>query len=411
MVWGINQNLLFGGTMKKHYERIFAAIDLDAISHNMDNISRKITNGAKIIAVVKTDGYGHGAVPIAKELEQKEYMFGFATATAEEAFILRKAGIRKPILVLGYVFPYTYERMIRENIRFAVFREDMLEQIKEEATRQKKTAMVHVKVDTGMSRIGIFPDEKGSDFIQKVITSEYVEMEGIFTHFAKADCEEKADANMQFLMFQKFYKEIEKRFSINIPVKHCANSAAALEMPETHLDVVGAGIAMYGLWPSEEVKKEVCDLQPAFSLHSHIVYIKTLDAGKEIGYGGTYITKKKTRVATLPVGYGDGYPRTLSNKGYVLIHGKKAPIVGKICMDQFMIDVTEIPEAKEGDEVILIGTSGQETITMEALGELADRFNYELACVIGKRVPRIYYKDSVECYAKDYFNDYTFDRI
>lgn len=397
--------------MKKHYERIYAAINLDAISHNMDEISRKLSSGTKAIAVVKTDGYGHGAVPIARELESKNYMFGFATATAEEAFILRKAGIKKPILVLGYVFPYTYERMIQEDIRFAVFRKDMLEQINEEAKRQNKTALVHIKVDTGMGRIGISPDEKGCEFIQKVLQAKHVKVEGIFTHFAKADYEEKADANKQFGIFTNFYKEIEQRFEIKIPLKHCANSAAALEMPQTHLDIVRIGISTYGLWPSEEVKKEVCELKPAFSLHSHIVYLKTLDAGKEISYGGTYITKKTTRVATIPAGYGDGYPRTLSNKGYVLIHGKRAPILGKVCMDQFMVDVTEIENVKEGDEVVLIGTSEQETITMEELGNLADRFNYELVCVIGKRVPRVYYKNSVQCYAKDYFNDYTFERI
>ena len=397
--------------MKKHYERIYAAIDLDAISHNMDNISKKLSKNTKMISVVKTDGYGHGAVPIAKELEDKDYMFGFATATAEEAFILRKAGIKKPILVLGYVFPYTYERMIKEEIRFAVFREDMLEQINEEAKKLQKKAFVHIKVDTGMSRIGIFPDENGRDFIGKILQCNYLETEGIFTHFAKADYAEKADANKQFLIFKNFCRDVEKYFNIKIPLKHCANSAAALEMPDTHMDIVRIGISTYGLWPSEEVKKESCPLKPAFSLHSHIVYLKTLDAGKEVGYGGTYITKKKTCVATIPVGYGDGYPRTLSNVGYVLIHGKKAPILGKICMDQFMIDVTDIENVKEGDEVILIGTSGQKSITMEELGNIADRFNYELACVIGKRVPRIYYKNSVQCYAKDYFNDYTFDRI
>lgn len=397
--------------MKKHYERIFAAIDLDAISHNMDKISEKLSNKTRIISVVKTDGYGHGAIPIAKELENKDYMYGFATATAEEALILRKAGIQKPILVLGYVFPYTYEQMIQEEIRFTVFREDMLIQIEEEAKKQGKTALAHIKVDTGMSRIGISPDEKGSNFIEKALQCKHIKTEGIFTHFAKADYEEKADADKQFLIFRNFCKDIENRFRIQIPLKHCANSAAALEMPGTHMDIVRIGIAAYGLWPSEEIKKESCDLRPSFSLHSHIVYLKTLDAGKEISYGGTYVTRKSTRVATIPVGYGDGYPRTLSNTGYVLIHGKKAPILGKVCMDQFMVDVTEIEDVKEGDEVILIGNSGQETITMEALGSLADRFNYELVCVIGKRVPRIYYKNGNQCYAKDYFNDYTFDKI
>lgn len=397
--------------MKKHYERIYAAIDLDAISHNMDMIQQKISSGTKIISVVKTDGYGHGAVPIARELESKDYMYGFATATAEEAFILRKAGIKKPILVLGYVFPYTYEQMIREEIRFTVFREDMLNQIEEEALRQNKNAFVHVKVDTGMSRIGVFPNETGIQFVSQVLTAKNVELEGIFTHFAKADYEDKTAAYTQFSIFEKFCSDLEQQLDFTIPLKHCANSAAAMEMLETHLDVVRIGISMYGLWPSEEMNKNSYDLKPAFSLHSHIVYLKTLDAGCEIGYGGTFKTLKPTKVATIPVGYGDGYPRTLSNTGYVLIRGKKAPILGKICMDQFMVDVTDIHDVEEGDEVVLIGSLGNEVITMEALGELADRFNYELVCVIGKRVPRIYYKNNAECYAKDYFNDYRFDKI
>ena len=397
--------------MEKHYERIYAAIDLDAISHNIDQIQKKISSGTQIISVVKTDGYGHGAVPIAGELENKEYMYGFATATAEEAFILRKAGIKKPILVLGYVFPYTYEQMIREDIRFTVFREDMLEQIEEEAAKQNKIAYVHIKVDTGMSRIGISPDEIGLKFISKVLQTKHINLEGVFTHFAKADYEEKTAAYAQFSVFETFCQDLETKFNFKIPIKHCANSAAALEMPKTHMDMVRIGISMYGLWPSDEIKKESCKLKPAFSLHSHIVYVKTMEAGHEISYGGTFVTTKPTKVATIPVGYGDGYPRTLSNTGYVLIHGKKAPILGKVCMDQFMVDVTEIEGVKEGDEVVLIGTSGKETITMEALGDLADRFNYELVCVIGKRVPRIYYKNQVKCYAKDYFNDYSFDKI
>ena len=397
--------------MKKHYERIYAAIDLDAISHNMNIIAQALCPETKMMSVVKTDGYGHGAVPIAKELETKKYMYGFATATAEEAFILRKAGIRKPILVLGYVFPYTYEQMIMEDIRFTVFREDSLSQIEEAAKKQNKVAKVHIKVDTGMCRIGISPDETGSNFIQKVIENPWLEVEGIFTHLAKADSENKADAEKQYRTFTYFCKQIEERFQIKIPLKHCANSAAALEMPDTHMDIVRIGIASYGLWPSEEIKKECYSLKPAFSLHSHIVYIKKVDAGKEIGYGGTYITKKSTIVATIPVGYGDGYPRTLSNRGYVLINGEKAPILGRICMDQFMVDITHIDGVKEGDEVVLIGSSGKEIITMEELGAAADRFNYELACVIGKRVPRIYYKNKIECYAKDYFDDYSFDKI
>ena len=228
---------------------------------------------------------------------------------------------------------------------------------------------------------------------------------------AKADFKDKTAAYGQFKVFESFCNDVENKLHFKIPLKHCANSAAAMEMPQTHMDLVRVGIAMYGLWPSEEMKREEYELRPAFSLHSHVVFVKSLEAGNEIGYGGTFVTNKLTKVATIPVGYGDGYPRTLSNIGYVMIHGKKAPILGKVCMDQFMVDVSEIDDVKMGDEVVLIGNSGNETITMEALGDLADRFNYELVCVIGKRVPRIYYKNNVQCYAKDYFNDYSFDKI
>ena len=397
--------------MEKHYDRIYAAIDLDAINHNTENIYKSLTPGTKIMAVVKTDGYGHGAVPIARELENKESIFGFATATAEEALILRKAGIEKPILVLGYVFPYAYEELIAEDIRITLFRKDMISELAKEAKKQKKQSLVHIKVDTGMNRIGITADECGIEFIKEAITNPFLKLEGIFTHFAKADYENKESALVQFGKFSDFCRQVEKELKIHIPIKHCANSAAALELPETHMNLVRVGISIYGLWPSEEIKKEHYNLKPAFSLHSHVVYIKKLPPGEEISYGGTYITEKETVVATIPVGYGDGFPRSLSGNGYVFIRGEKAPILGRICMDQFMVDVTHIPEAKEGDEVILIGEGKSERITMEEMGIQADRFNYELACVIGKRVPRIYYKKEKECYAKDYFDDYSFDKI
>ena len=395
----------------KHYDRIYAAIDLDAISHNMDLLYKHLDKQTKIIAVVKTDGYGHGAVPIARELESRDYLFGFATATAEEALCLRKAGIVKPLLVLGYVFPYAFEELVREDIRFTLFREDMIAQLKEEAARQGKEAIVHIKVDTGMSRIGIRPDEEGLSFLEQVFASPGLKVEGIFTHFARADEADKKAAYKQFSRFETFVRQVEEGFQVQIPIKHCANSAAILEMPDVRMDMVRAGISLYGMWPWEGNHHMQLPLKPAFSLHSRIVFLKTLEAGREISYGGTYVTKEQMRVATIPVGYGDGYPRTLSGKGYVLVHGKKAPILGKICMDQFMINVSHIPETKEGDEVILIGSNGKEHITMEELGELAERFNYELACVIGKRVPRIYSKEGKECYAKDYFDDYYFEKI
>ena len=397
--------------MEKHYDRIFAAIDLDAINHNTKVISQALSENTKILAVVKTDGYGHGAVPIARELEKKECIFGFATATAEEAFILRKAGVEKPILVLGYVFPYAYEEIIDKEIRIAFFRKDQIQYLALAAKKQGKKAYVHIKTDTGMNRIGITPDQKGIEFMEEILSCPEIEVEGIFTHFAKADLKKKEATIKQFEKFQTFVELLEKRFNITIKLKHCANSAAALEMPSTHLDLVRVGISMYGLWPSEEIEKEKYPLKPAFSLHSHIVYLKTVMAGEEISYGGTFVAKKDTLVATIPVGYGDGFPRSLSNKGYIFVHGRKAPIIGRICMDQFMVDVTHISQVKEGDEAVLIGEGEEEKITMEEMGILADRFNYELACVIGKRVPRIYLKKEKECYAKDYFDDYSFDKI
>ena len=397
--------------MKKHYDRIYAAIDLDAITYNMDAMHKSLHPNTKMLGIIKTDGYGHGAIPIAKELEEKDYMYGFATATAEEALCLRKAGITKPILVLGYVFPYAYPSLIKEEIRVTVFREDMLEELEKEAIQQGKKAKVHIKIDTGMTRIGIQPDKNGLEFVGKVFQKEHIEIEGIFTHFAKADYEEKQEAYEQYHNFCKFIEKTEEIYQYSIPIKHCANSAAILEMKDTQMDMVRAGIAMYGLWPSEEINKENHLLKPAFSLHSQIVFIKTVPIGTEISYGGTFTTKKETKVATIPAGYGDGYPRSLSNTGYVLIHGQKAPVLGRICMDQFMVDVTQIEGVKEGDEVVLIGKQQEEIITMEELGEQSGRFNYELACDIGKRVPRIYIKNGKECYAKDYFDDYVFDKI
>jgi len=394
----------------KHYQRICADINLDAVLHNAHVLHEKAPH-AQVMGVVKTDGYGHGAVPLAKELEPLPFMYGFATATAEEAFCLRMAGIKKPLLVLGYVFPYAYSPLIGQNIRMTLFEEEARKAISEEAKGQGKKAVVHVKVDTGMSRIGIQPDQAGLEFLGRILQDEHLQLEGIFTHFAKADECEKADAYEQFRVFSEFCKKAEEQYHVRIPCKHCANSAAILEMPSTCMDAVRAGISLYGLWPSEGIRRSSGDLHPAFSLHSHIVYIKTLPAGRPISYGGTFVTHRSTRVATIPVGYGDGYPRSLSGRGHVLIHGERAPILGRICMDQFMVDVTDIPSAVSGDRVTLIGRDGNREITMEEMGELSDRFNYELVSIIGKRVPRVYYKNGVPCYAKDYFDDYHFDEI
>lgn len=371
------------------YQRIYAEINLDAILHNMEYMKGISVPGTKFLGVVKADAYGHGSVPIARKLEPYEYIFGFGVATAEEAHMLREGGIRKPVLILGYSFPEEYEMLAAEEIRIAAFRKDMIAPLGEAARKTGKTVKVHVKVDTGMNRIGITPDREGLSFVKELAGQKGVVIEGIFTHFARADEPDKTKTAEQLRTFRQFIHMIKEELSLEIPLKHCANSAGILEMPEADMDMGRAGIAMYGLSPSGEAARKV-PLIPALALYSHVVYVKTIDKGQSVSYGGTFTAEKTMRVATIPVGYGDGYPRELSNKGYVLLHGRRAPILGRICMDQFMADVSEIPEAAEGSRAVLLGQDGDEAISAEALGEVSGRFHYELICGIGKRVPRIY---------------------
>lgn len=397
--------------MLEDYQRVYASIDLDAVRENAENMKRNLSEKTKLMGVIKTDGYGHGAIPIARELEPLDYMFGFAVATAEEAFILRKAGITKPVLILGYTFPYSYERLIEEKVRMAVFREDSLEAISTAVKKLREkdsgiTAKVHIKVDTGMSRIGIRPDKEGLEFVKKLLKTEGLEAEGILTHFARADETDKTSVLRQLSVFKDFIDEIETETGYRIPVRHCDNSAGIIELPEGNMDVARAGIILYGLWPSDEVRRDIVALKPALSLYSHIVYVKEIEAGTPVSYGGTFVSERKMKIATVPIGYGDGYPRSLSGKGYVLIHGKKADILGRICMDQFMVDVSGIDNVKEGDLVTLIGVDGEERITMEELGDLSGRFNYELACNLGKRIPRVYIKGGEILCTKDYYQDF-----
>lgn len=388
------------------YQRVWAEVDLDAIWENMVHMKENIAENTKILAVIKTDGYGHGGVPIAKMLEQLDFMFGYAAATYEEAHVLREAGVKKPILILGYTFPYCYEELIREEIRPAVYRRDTVEELAAAAAKVGKKAKVHIKVDTGMGRIGITPDEEGLEFVRFLIEHPELEVEGIFTHFAKSDEADKTSANHQLELFQNFIDKIQTELGITIPVKHCSNSAAILEMPQANMDMVRAGITTYGLYPSEEVSKDIVPLRAAMSLYSHIVYCKMIHAGQSVSYGGLFTAQKDTRVATIPVGYGDGYPRSLSGRGYVLINGKRAPILGRVCMDQFMVDISEIPEAMDGDKVTLLGMDGTERITAEELGELSGRFNYEFVCDLGKRIPRVYIQHGEITEVRDYFENF-----
>ena len=388
------------------YQRVWAEVDLDAIWENMVHMKENIAENTKILAVIKTDGYGHGGVPIAKMLEQLDFMFGYAAATYEEAHVLREAGVKKPILILGYTFPYCYEELIREEIRPAVYRRDTVEELVAAAAKVGQKAKVHIKVDTGMGRIGITPDEEGLEFVRFLMGHPELEVEGIFTHFAKSDEEDKTSAYHQLALFQNFIDRIQTELGLTIPVKHCSNSAAILEMPQANMDMVRAGITTYGLYPSEEVSKDIVPLRAAMSLYSHIVYCKTIHAGQSVSYGGLFTAQKDTRLATIPVGYGDGYPRSLSGKGYVLIRGKKAPILGRVCMAQFMVDISEIPGVMEGDKVTLLGVDGTERITAEELGELSGRFNYEFVCDLGKRIPRVYRQHGEITEVRDYFENF-----
>ncbi len=384
----------------KHYERAWAEIDLDALQFNIESIKNSIDKAAKIIAVIKTDGYGHGAIQIARILEEEEQVWGYAVATAEEAFSLRDARIQKPVLILGYTFPYSYGQIIEEEVRSTVFTYETAKELSDLAVAAGKDCRIHIKIDTGMTRIGIHPDDEGMALIRKISGLPGLQIEGIFTHFATADEADRTKTYHQMTLFKEYADRVDDELGIRIPMRHCSNSAGIAGIPEANMDAVRAGIILYGLWPSDEVKADGrIQLRPMLSLKSRVVYVKMVPRGQEISYGGTYTTTRDTRVATICIGYGDGYPRSLSNCGHVLVKGQRAPILGRVCMDQFMVDVTDIEQpVRVGEQVTLIGRDGGACITMEELGALSGRFNYELACDIGKRIPRIYRMDDTLIY-------------
>lgn len=369
--------------------RVKAEVNLDSILYNLEQMHHKINVDTKMLAVIKTDGYGHGALAVARAIEKVPYLWGYAVATVDEAKALIEDGRRKPILILGISFSEQYEDIVRLGIRPAICEYESAKKLSEIAVAANQTCHIHIKVDTGMSRIGFQVTEENANLVAQIAELPNINIEGIFTHFARADEVDKSAAFEQIEKFKSMIDMVEA-LGVSIPMKHCSNSAGILEIPSANMNMVRAGITMYGLWPSEEMDKNNISLRPAMSLKSHISFIKELEANRSISYGGTYTTKTKQKIATIPVGYGDGYARSLSNCGYVLLNGHKANICGRVCMDQFMIDVTEIDDVKVGDEVILLGTDGKNTITMEELGELSGRFNYEFACLITDRVPRIY---------------------
>lgn len=384
------------------YTRVYAVVNLNAVEKNMKAMTVNLTEGTGIIGVVKTDGYGHGAVPVAKTIDP--YVKGYAVATVEEALILKRHGITKPILILGVTHESHNRQLIEHRLRPTVFQRKQALALSRTAVEMGETVSIHLALDTGMSRIGMKPCTESADLAAEMARMPGIRVEGLFTHFARADETDKTSARQQMREYLDFVKMLKER-GVRIPVRHISNSAGIIDMPEANCDLVRAGISIYGLYPSDEVDKDRVVLRPALELKSRITYIKTIKAGTRVSYGGTFEADRTMTVATVPIGYGDGYPRSLSGKGRVLIHGKSAPILGRVCMDQMMVDVTDIREAAEDDEVTLIGRDGAEEITVEEMARLGGGFHYEILCDIGKRVPRVYIRDGKVIGKKDYFDD------
>lgn len=359
-------------------------IDLDAISRNIDAVREK--SGKLVMAVIKADAYGHGAVQVARLLEKKCAFFGVSSIL--EALELRQAGVATPILVLGYTPPEAFPTAIAGGIRPAIFRYEDAEALSRAAMAAGKEAPFHIAVDTGMSRIGFQAEEGSADLCGKIAALPGIIPEGLFSHFATADCADLSRALRQAERFAAFDGMLRAR-GVNVPLRHLDNSAGLMNFSSPY-EMVRSGIVTYGMYPSQEVSPELLPLTPALRWVSRITHLKLLPAGREISYGGTFVTSAPTRVATVPVGYADGYRRSLSGRYHVLIRGKRAPILGRVCMDQMMVDVTDIPGVTLEDTVVLIGTSGKERITVEDIAQAADSFNYEFVCGISRRVPRVY---------------------
>lgn len=374
----------------REFDRTYAQVNLQAIRHNIQEARRNIQPETKIMAVVKANAYGHGAVPVSLAL--RDLVDAYGVAMIEEALELREAGIDKMILILGYTGEDWYDQLVEHHISQTVYTFDMAKKLSDVAVSMGRKTPVHIKVDTGMGRIGFAPTEQSADVVKEIEGLPGLIIEGLFTHFARADEKTIKAAREPFERYMSFVKMLEKR-GVEIPVKHVSNSASIISFPEANLDMVRSGITTYGLYPSEEVPKDVMKLRPAMEWKARISYVKQVEPGASISYGGTFTAKEPMLVATVPVGYADGMKRALSGKGRVLVHGEYAPILGRVCMDQFMIDVTHIPEVKIGDWVTIWGRDGERNIPVEEIAELSHSFNYEFVCSVTNRVPRKYIEE------------------
>lgn len=371
----------------KEYNRTCAEVDLEAIRHNIREVKGGIKENTKIMAIVKADAYGHGAKQVTQALDSLVDAYG--VAIAEEALQLRSYGVDKMILILGYIDPEWFGDLICNDISLTIFDFDTARLLSQVACGIGKNARIHIKVDTGMSRIGFLPEKENVKAVKQIALLPGIEIEGIFTHFARAD---ETSVNPIKEPYQKFIQFVNliKDEGVQIPICHASNSAAIIRFPEANLDMVRSGITTYGIYPSDEVEREHFHYLPAMQWKTSISYVKEVPPGTEISYGGTYTTTRRTRVATVPIGYADGMKRSASNIGKVLVCGEYAPILGRICMDQFMIDVTEIEEAKRGSKVIIFGKDGDKEITVEEAAAWSESFSYEYLCSITGRVPRKY---------------------
>ena len=380
-------------------DNTYVQIDLDAIAANLEAVKRK--TGVMVCAVVKADAYGHGAIQVARLLEEKCDFFGVSSML--EAMELRQAGLIKPILILGHTRVSAFPEAIRSGIRPHIYRYEDALALSQAAQSLGMTAPFHFGVDTGMSRIGFQATPEDADICARIAALPGLKAEGIFSHFATADCADLSRSCLQAQRFDAFVEMLRER-GVEIPIRHLDNSAGLMNFTDNY-EMVRSGIVTYGLYPSDQVDKKLLPIRPALQWLSRVTHVKTLPAGREISYGGTYVTTRPTVVATVPVGYADGYRRSLSGKFYVLIRGKRAPILGRICMDQLMVDVTDIPGVHLNDRVTLVGTDGEETITMETIAAAADSFNYEFVCGISRRVPRFYTRDGKIVHTVHYLLD------
>ena len=374
-------------------ERIYAQIDLSALRANAITVHELGKDDTGMIPVIKANAYGHGAGACAMALAGLPFVKGFAVAAAYEALMLRSQGVTQKILMLGHAMPSEVQELISRRIVIPVSGYEAAENLSQQAVRLGMPALTAIAVDTGMHRIGFRPDEESAAVIEKIAALPGIVMDTMFTHYAKADEEDPEPARRQLAAFRAFHERLSAA-GVRFEDVHASNSAAGIRMREEGMDAVRLGILLYGLMPSDVIARMIAeegiDIRPVMSIRSQIVHLQRLEAGDAVGYGGTYVAKEQRVIATVPAGYADGYPRSMSGKGEVLVHGKRVPITGRVCMDQFMADVTDIPDIAVGDEVVLLGTQGTETITAEELAEVSGRFNYEIPCLITDRVKRIY---------------------